>query len=438
MSAAASKPSAGRDAAIVFLSVAVVFLISPVQTNHDSKWVFPTAISLAREGDVSLNEWPKTLSGYTHGVHQPDGARWVSYFPLGPAFTVLPLVAVMEAATAMEVPKIAAAWRRNAPASGEINLDFFDLPGRIVASLLCALAAAFLYLALRERTSRGGALLIAFTFAFGTSTWSMASRAIWQHGPAMLFISLLLWATLRSRDDARLAWPALAGAAGALAYVMRPTALPIALAMGLVVAVWRPKKAWALVAAALLVLGPWFTLNLQVFEALLPPYYAAGRLTLGPTFPEALLGNLVSPARGLLLYTPLFLSIPALILLLGPRAFRSFEYLLLALIGFHWAAVSAFPHWWAGHSYGPRLFCEVLPLLCLLLAPVLDAVRSDGRGRKPAAFALGLAAVVGFTLHFSGAFSSRVHAWNSDPRDVDHAPERLWDWRDPPFLRIGG
>ena len=46
-----------------------------------------------------------------------------------------------------------------------------------------------------------------------------------------------------------------------------------------------------------------------------------------------------------------------------------------------------------------------------------------------------LLAVAGVLLHGRGAVDKRTWEWNSKPVDVGRAPERLWDFHDPPFLR---
>jgi hypothetical protein len=46
-----------------------------------------------------------------------------------------------------------------------------------------------------------------------------------------------------------------------------------------------------------------------------------------------------------------------------------------------------------------------------------------------------LAAAWSLLLAATGAFCYPAEAWNIDPADVDRAHERLWDWRDPQFVR---
>jgi hypothetical protein len=97
--------------------------------------------------------------------------------------------------------------------------------------------------------------------------------------------------------------------------------------------------------------------------------------------------------------------------------------------------VAQFAVWWGGHSFGPRLLTDVLPALVLGLVPVWDATWRSGLGRW-----LFLAAfVVSGLVQAVGAFyypSLRPVEWNASPVDVDHAHERLWEWRDPQILRL--
>ena len=117
-----------------------------------------------------------------------------------------------------------------------------------------------------------------------------------------------------------------------------------------------------------------------------------------------------------------------------------------------WLAVSAFPHWWGGYSYGPRLLTETAAPLALLAVPALAwlygaaagagvratqaglGVRATqaGLGRMPVA-ALAVVAVLGLWsvgVHAQPAFLPRATCWNATPH-IDTNPWRVWDWSDP-------
>jgi hypothetical protein len=315
---------------------------------------------------------------------------------------------------------------------------------RLVASLAVAATAALIYGIGRLRLDGiGPALLLAGIFAFGTSAWSTASRGLWQHGPSMLMLTLALYLLLRARDRPALiqyaAWP-LVGA-----YVMRPTNVLSAALLSLYVLRRHRPYALRYVLWGALALAPFVALNLAVYGTPLSRYYRAGigGLELGDHLLEALAGTLFSPARGLFVFSPVLLfAVPgALASLRGSRRHELHAW-LVAVVGLHWVTISAVRSWWGGHAYGPRLFSDVLPYLVYFLIPVIAVLWSPrGRerlgGRRHALLAglFGLTLAVSVVVHGRGALRPHGYAWNGSPVDVDTAPARLWDWRDPPFLR---
>ena len=128
----------------------------------------------------------------------------------------------------------------------------------------------------------------------------------------------------------------------------------------------------------------------------------------------------MSPARGLLLFTP--------VLLLIPFGFRRapLELAMLAWLFAHWLVISAFPHWWAGHCFGPRLWTEAMLGACWLLLPLFE------KRLSPVLIVL---SILSIAIHTRGATSVIPWKWNGVPDNVDEHPERLWDWRDLQFLR---
>jgi hypothetical protein len=219
--------------------------------------------------------------------------------------------------------------------------------------------------------------------------------------------------------------------------VIRPTsAIEIVVLTAYVVARHRAQTlrylAWSLPVAL-----PWLAYNLAVHDALLPSYYLTLRLGSVATFAEALAGNLVSPTRGLLVYSPILaLAAWGVALDLRSPTRRSLSAAFGVIPILHWIAVSLFPHWWAGHSYGPRLMTEATPFLAYFLLPVFEHLPRLRRPVRAAAFSAALLlAVLGTAMHAAGATSSEGYAWNVLPQDVDRHPARLWSWKDPPFLR---
>ncbi len=295
---------------------------------------------------------------------------------------------------------------------------FFSM---LTASGIAALSVLFLYLALkRVCRSEKEALLFALIYAFGTTVWSVASRGLFQHGPSVLFLSIALWALYRGGGSIPIA-----GLALSLAVINRPTNVLIALPLALYVLRYERRRFAAFLALAL----PAALFHVWYANAYWgSPFSSAqdvSRANFAGAFGKGLAGLLVSPSRGLFVFTPVFLfALPA-----GAAAFRTAppgsrrlpRYLVagvLTTIGLY----SFWTMWWGGHTFGYRLITEVAPLLTILVASYWPAVARS----RAATAALGLAIVLSLYVHFLGAmvFPSGFN------NGLDQHPERLWDVRD--------
>jgi hypothetical protein len=188
---------------------------------------------------------------------------------------------------------------------------------------------------------------------------------------------------------------------------------------------------------AAIVAVPFLILNWTTYHALLPPYYLPGRLGTNSAFLEAMAANLVSPARGLFIYSPVFLaSVAGVLLKVRDKELGKLDVPLLAILFLHWAAISSFEHWWGGHSFGPRFFCDMVPYLTYLTGgAIARLLRSVGRARVVYAICFALLVEASVFTHGRGALSRATYAWNRKPVSVDRYPSRIWDWRDAQFMR---
>jgi hypothetical protein len=421
-----------KRAAKVFAVVLLVYLVSPVHMATDSVWAIPTALSLIRERNADLDEFGPSvdaLRGF-QTVEGPDG-RTFYRVPIGVSLTALPF-----AAAGLAVPSV----RESIDASiagGQTNaLD------PLVASIYTAGAAALLVLIAGEVGARSrAAIATGLLFAFGTAAWSTTSRSLWMHGPLMFFVTLSLWLLLVARRARRPAlWYAGAGAASAFSIVVRPTAAIITVAFAAFVAVDDRRRMAPMAAGGASVAVLAAGLNVALFGSPLPDYLRLSTLVLSGTTLEALAGNVVSPARGLLVYSPIFLLVPVGVYRHRQKGeWFALDLALGAAIVVHLVVVSCFPHWWGGFGYGPRFMSDVLPLLTWFLVPVLDAVveRDVHTPRRPTWLLVAVLTTVAWSVFVNarGAVDEAVVRWNVEPVHVDQQPSRLWDWSDPPFLR---
>jgi len=150
-----------------------------------------------------------------------------------------------------------------------------------------------------------------------------------------------------------------------------------------------------------------------------------------------LAGNMISPSRGLLAFTPvLVFAVVGIAWKIRDRQFDRLDRCLLGVMLLHWTSISSIGHWWGGWAFGPRLFSDMLPYYMYFLIPALVRIPELGWVRRRAIGSVFLfLTIISFAIHYRGATDADVFAWNATPVDVDMAPARLWDWHDIPFLR---
>ena len=145
-------------------------------------------------------------------------------------------------------------------------------------------------------------------------------------------------------------------------------------------------------------------------------------------FFEGLSGLMLSPSRGLLVYSPLFIfSLIGIIYTWRKRdnllqKYLSIVSLLLIVIACKWFS------WWGGHTFGYRPIVDIVPFLCIFLIPIFERINSN----KILKFTFVTLVLFSFCIQLIGAFLYNDE-WNSSP-DVDHNQERLWSWTDSQFI----
>jgi hypothetical protein len=303
------------------------------------------------------------------------------------------------------------------------------------------------------KTRRRWALVCGLAFAFATSAWSSASRALWQHGPSILFLAVALLALDRlfpTTTDAPAprttsAWPPfVAGLALAASVAMRPTNA-VALVLGTILVFWKTstRARGAYVAGVFAVFIPWTLVTLHYYGAPLQPYDQASKLGLSSTFFESVAAQFVSPSRGLLVFSPIVLvAIAGAVIAWRRRSTTPLEVLCAAAVPCYVMAIASFPIWWAGTSFGPRFMTETLPFIFVLSLPFVNWViawRSETPRRRPRIYRIAVAGAVvllaaSVLINAQGGVLRSSICWNlkaPDVESVDQNPVRVWSWSDP-------
>jgi hypothetical protein len=389
-------PLASAVALALLLLIALVSNGRPIGAG-DTRVNEHVAASLVQEHNFDLDEYPALEPPFV----RQEGPHRVSIYPvLGPVLAA-PLFAGARLLFALD---------ENGTA----------LAGKCAASLFSAVAAALLFLAVGRRRADTTAAWTAAVFALGTSVWS-TSQALWQHPPAVMFLCLaLLWIS-KAEDDP--AWAGRAGLPLCLAVAARHADVALVAVLGLAVAVRWPRRIpflllWAVPGVAFVTVYQWASYGSATSNAFTDSGLErfAGGLGVGH------LGLLVSPAKGLLVYTPVVLF-AALGLF---EAFRGGERWLSLACGAailaHWGMMGCWSEWHGGESWGPRLMTDALPLLFLFLPDGFDRLPSLGM----------LLAALSIGVQLVGAFSYN-NRWERLHRPLAPGAPELWSVSDNPL-----
>lgn len=424
---------------LLFVGVFLACGLTRIATSFDSRWSVPLILRLVTAGDLRLDGYTELMretpgygvvcvsdAGVTENT-EPDACagHWVPSYPIGgPVLAVpivLPIVAVFRLA----------------------GLDVMRYHARIemeAASVFVAMTAVLVFAIARRQLAERRAVMLAVLFAFATPAFSTASRALWQHTPSVFLLTLTIYLLLRAEERAGLAaWAALPVA---LSYTVRPSNALFVLLFTAYVAMRHRQMFWRYALGGTAVAAVFAWVNLSVYGSLLPPYYQARAGMEVPGYWAGVLtagvGLLMSPSRGLFVFTPVFVfSIFAMAkgswrtplapwLAIGTGVYVALMTLFLG--------PAAFPgNWWGGASYGPRLLTDLSPILCLFLIPYLEQWEAMGASARRVFFAL---ALMGLLIHYRAGWAEAVWIWNVKPANVDKHNERLWDWADAQFLRF--
>ncbi len=342
-----------------------------------------TIESLWKSGELRVREPRYQLVPSRHeGVY-------VDSFGLGAGLTALPGFAVLQffAGSLAERPK----------------LLFYA--AKFVASAAVAGSAVFVFLTAAQLVSTRAAAAVALIYGLGTCVWSTSSQTLMQHGPNELFLAMSIYFFVRARGASvnhpsarplakgekgqkvvhrqHPALTAAAAASGAAAVLCRPTSAIVVLAMAAYL-LWVDRKALVVFALA----GAPFAMALAAYNA----YYLGSPLSFGQMeFAEWLArgktgspevwqtplwlgatGHLVSPSRGLLVFSPFFVFVAwGLWLVWRQKELGVLRPLSLAALAILCVESKHFD-WWSGWSYGYRHIVDLTPLLALFLAPVVE------------------------------------------------------------------
>jgi len=364
-----------------------------------------------------LKWWPHP--GMPYYVTMVDG-HYVSRYPIGPVLVALPFA----------MPQILLLDRTH-PGWETSDPEWFDTIAKRSAAAITTLAALALLVVLLKLGLGREAWLAATAAALGSNLWCTASQSLWQHGPAALMLTLVVLLLL-PESPSRVRF-ALAGLTAGLLVCSRPIDLAFAVTTAVWVTIRHPRGIVWFLPPAVAIGTALIGYNRAYLGAAGGYYSTFDAATFGTPWQEGLLGTLLSPSRGLFVFSPWTLIAVAYLpfALFQLRRAMLLPW-LLATLGAHALLISTFSCWWAGLCFGPRYWTEVIPLLAIVLGLALAWAKV--RCRPVFAVSLVLIAVsIGVQLLGAAVYPS---GWEEDfPLDRDTTMQRLWDWSDSELSR---
>lgn len=362
-----------------FVSYKAGFNSLPIQSEDTIPAMF-LPVTIIKEGTFYANSYyDKIISKYPH----PDDKsyekgmtpfyfkkvddNYISAFPLITGFLALPVYLI--------------------PVLLGINITWTNLIylSHISSALIISFTGYVFYLLvknyfLKERTR---AYLLTFIFLFANINFALVSQSLWQHGSVQLFAVLFLYFLFNKKY-------LVSGLSLSLAVLARPTAalfVPFLAVLVLESVNTGSKLELKKNFKPYVTFTFGFLLSVLFFVWYTNKYYLgienngyASQYILGwlSKFPEGFLGLWLSPSKGILIYSPIFIfSIVGTYLALKKKNYlkrENLKYLVFfSIVLVHTLILGRWKHWYGGWSFGYRMAADIIPFLVLLIVPFLNS-----------------------------------------------------------------
>lgn len=409
--------------------IALIVLTGNVRyTRGDSRYSLLASQAILEHGSIHLDPYEQDLGLARHNgqkgwmlMHWGETKHTYYFYPIGTSLISLPFV-----------------FLGNMVGMNMVHYDQESQMQLMISAVVLILIFLQLYRLSRLFLDEWVAHVFALTMVLGTSLISTHGVALWSQTYETLAILtvLLLFARAKFEEGYTLkGWQV--GVLLFVAYLCRPTAsVFVALSLGYVF--WQHRSALPKV---LLYAGGLFLLfvlwSFIEFQSFLPRYYdpATWKPKGEPQFFQNFLAMLFSPARGLVVFTPVVLLGLAG---LGMRSVRLHPLYLLvtAWLLLHTIVIARSPMPWGGWCYGPRFYAEMIPglaLVLLLVARNLGELPQRLQAWIPRIFLV--FSFFGLYVHaYKGIYDVTTFGWNGSPAIDEFWADYRWNWRYPQFM----
>lgn len=449
---------------LIFVTCGFVYLangtaISSTDNIPSSLWAFhwldnhSLNFDLFRGGHLYRTDTRHGADGIPHYFVEAPNGHLGSTYPIGNAILTFPIYVLFFVAIK------GAEFFQGLVAGSPVDLLRLTDPEfegallsyqKLAATTVAALSVVVFYLIVRLKFNRAIACISTFIFAFATSTWVIGSQGLWQHGSSNLVVLCIVFCLFKANrcgGGRRRLLLVLAGIFCGLLPGVRSTSLLYSLAaIAYALFMYRREAIFLLLGLpSLFISASWniYYFGFSLSNLVIGGYSRFGRQDASFTasfyqltvaqFVEGFLGLLVSPSRGLLIFSPVvLLAIPGVGQVWRWRAGKD-EKLVICLTlaaGLVFLQYCFFRIWSGGACYGPRYLTDILPMVGLAIAYLLAHwVEQWNQGNwRWSRLKLALLMFLIFWSTFTQAVGAFGYTnWDGIPY---YTKERLWEWQD--------
>jgi hypothetical protein len=417
--------------AALWAGMFAIYFASPVLQMNDSQYSMLTAESILRNHTPDLSSYAiknyqtdlpfNTMAGkHAYQLTRTNG-RLLYGFPHASSFLSLPVVGLMDLAGISPATQ-----------DRKYNLEGEIIDQKVLAAFLMASLVITFFRSARLLLDWRWSAVIALGAGLGTQIWSTTSRGMWSNTWEIvlggLVVSLLLSAIVYQSSIQ----PTLLATVLSWMFFVRPTGAASILSVTIFIFGYFRRDFLRFAITGVIWFCAFVAYSLRIFGTLVPFYYEPSRAH-ADSIGLGIFGNLLSPSRGLFVFSPVLLLI-FFLLIRHWRSLRSRPLVAASLLAICLIAVNAasFPIWWGGNCYGPRLMSDAIPWFVLLAILAVAAIPEAQRNLRNPAIAIGaLLLGVSIIINAHGALSPETLQWNFKQRPL---PAAMLDWSRPQFL----
>lgn len=382
----------------------------PLQSEDVIPAIF-TSISIVREQTLYLDSHYEMMVGRYPQPDDPSltpfylrkiGDNYISAFPLMSSLISLPVFLIY------------------LPFVGVLSWNDIFYLSHLSGSFVMASCVVLLYYFFRKvlGSSEKISLLLISVYAFATINLPLISQALWQHGTVQFFLilTLIFW------TKEKYFWTFLFLG---FAILSRPTAGIVLIILSIYL-LYQKKLSWKLVkdcSLGFFVPVMFFLFyNFTYYQDFSNQGYSSqlSNSWLGK-FPESFFNMWLSPSKGILVYTPVFIF--TLIGIYQGLKKNSLVFISFWVILLHTLVLSFWKHWYGGFGFGYRMASDVLPFFIIPLWYLLEKYYEKIKTKFLAVLAISI------TIQVSGlAFFDSI--WHSAYDTGFKNTSWLWSFQD--------